>query len=397
MITPRFIPSISLSAAVYRSIKVLGRYSTYYPPSYIEQIKKYFGKKYVVLFPQARIALFAIMKTLFDEDSEIIISAYNVPAVIDYLKPSGVILRYVDVEENGFNIDISNIVNAVNKNTKAVLISHMYGQAVDFSELISLCRDKGILIIEDAAQAFGSKIESKNEKLCGRLCGTCGDIGIFSTGIMKKFTTIIGGFVVTDRSELYHDIQKFKNNHCSPSMSRLPIVRDLAENLKIVISSNRYIFNIIFFFFKEYIRNINFDVKKDRAGINPETFSQDFLENYHSCLGIKSFEKFEIIKNIYSQNAVFFEKLMNDPGNEINTDYFNYLHYPVLVNNRKELIKKLNKIGCDAGPGKFCNYGGTECINSEKAVNNHINIPLHPGISHKMFKSIAAIIKIHRI
>lgn len=81
-----------------------------------------------------------------------------------------------------------------NKMPKAVIIVDLYGQSADYDQLLPICEEYGVPVIEDAAEALGATYK-------GRKCGTFGHIGIFSFNGNKIITTSGGGMVVSNDEE----------------------------------------------------------------------------------------------------------------------------------------------------------------------------------------------------
>jgi perosamine synthetase len=80
--------------------------------------------------------------------------------------------------------------------TKAVIVVDLYGGMPDWDSIRALATDRGIAVIEDAAQAIGSEYR-------GKKAGSFGDTGVFSFHGSKTLTTGEGGMLVTDREDLY--------------------------------------------------------------------------------------------------------------------------------------------------------------------------------------------------
>jgi dTDP-4-amino-4,6-dideoxygalactose transaminase len=77
-----------------------------------------------------------------------------------------------------------------NRLPRAVVVVDLYGQCADYDEIVPLCHELGIAVVEDAAEALGSTYK-------GRPAGTLGDIGVFSFNGNKIVTTSGGGMLVT--------------------------------------------------------------------------------------------------------------------------------------------------------------------------------------------------------
>ena len=100
-----------------------------------------------------------------------------------------------DVEPNRPLIDVQQVKELISGKTKAVIPVHMNGRASDIPELKEICDAAGIFVIEDAAQAFGSRVMDQ-------FIGTQGAIGCFSLSVAKIFSSGQGGFAVTNSDEL---------------------------------------------------------------------------------------------------------------------------------------------------------------------------------------------------
>jgi len=98
---------------------------------------------------------------------------------------------FADVDEKTFNIDAGSIKSKITRKTKAVMVVHLYGQACDMKPIKELCSDKGLLLIEDAAQAHGAEYKS-------RKAGSFGDLSTFSFYATKNMTCGEGGIILTD-------------------------------------------------------------------------------------------------------------------------------------------------------------------------------------------------------
>jgi len=80
---------------------------------------------------------------------------------------------FVDIERHSYNLDPELVEGAITSRTKAVLPVHLYGHAADLSTLRKICQRRGLVLIEDAAQAHGAKH-------VGKVVGSIGDAACFS-------------------------------------------------------------------------------------------------------------------------------------------------------------------------------------------------------------------------
>ncbi len=94
----------------------------------------------------------------------------------------------VDVKKNTFCMDENKIENAITKKTKAIIVVHLYGHPAEMSKILKICKKRKIIIIEDCAEALGSKYKNKH-------VGSFGDAATFSFFGNKTITTGEGGIV----------------------------------------------------------------------------------------------------------------------------------------------------------------------------------------------------------
>src|SRR5207244_11157025 len=97
------------------------------------------------------------------------------------------------------------VARVIAPQTKAVVAMHTYGNMCDVDSLTTLLNGRGIALIEDAAEAFGSSSR-------GRLAGACGTLGTYSFHATKTITTGEGGMVVTDDENLFERMQLYRSH-----------------------------------------------------------------------------------------------------------------------------------------------------------------------------------------
>ena len=103
-------------------------------------------------------------------------------------------------------VDAKTIDKALTKKTVAVIVVHLYGYVCDMPEIVELCRKKGLLLIEDAAQAIGATIDD-------RRAGSFGDLAIFSFHSHKNLTTLgEGGMLYVRDPKLRSIIPALRHN-----------------------------------------------------------------------------------------------------------------------------------------------------------------------------------------
>ena len=136
---------------------------------------------------------------------EIIVPGFGYLAAANIAKSMGLKVVFADVDPNTFCVSFNTINKVLTKKTKAIVAVHTYGNVCEMNQIVSLSKRKGIYLIEDAAEAFGSKYD-------GKYAGTIGDIGIFSFQATKTITTGEGGAICVKNKNFYKKLILFRSH-----------------------------------------------------------------------------------------------------------------------------------------------------------------------------------------
>ncbi|MGN7175941.1 transcriptional regulator [Paenibacillus sp. FSL R5-0490] len=127
---------------------------------------------------------------------EVITTAFTFFATGGAIARAGATPVYVDIDPVTFNIDPSKIEAAITEKTKAIIPVHLYGQMADMESIAKIAEKHNLAIVEDAAQAIGSK---HNGKSVGEL-GTAATYSFFPTKNLGAYGD--GGMIVTDNDDV---------------------------------------------------------------------------------------------------------------------------------------------------------------------------------------------------
>jgi perosamine synthetase len=171
---------------------------------------KYLGVKYAVATSSCTGASHLALAALgIGPGDEVIIADTNWLAVIAPIYYVGAKPVVLDIDEITWCLNTSLIENRISERTKAIIITHLYGNVGNLNDLIKISKKYDIYLIEDAAEAIGS--EYNNKKV-----GTFGDFGVFSFHGSKTLTTGEGGMIVSDNEELITKIRMLNNHGRTP-------------------------------------------------------------------------------------------------------------------------------------------------------------------------------------
>lgn len=189
----------------------------------IEQLKVHFGVKHAMLFNSGRAALTITLRALALRDSrtDVIVPGYTCFSVPSAIKLAGLKVVPVEIEPDTMEYEMASLERAITSSTLAILLIYPFNLTAHFQRVFDLARKHKVYLVEDAAQAMGLQID-------GALAGTAGDVGIYSLSKGKPITSVRGGIVVTNNTQIGQSIKSL-----SKTLSRA----SLFESLKIVIES----------------------------------------------------------------------------------------------------------------------------------------------------------------
>ncbi|MDR2361876.1 MAG: DegT/DnrJ/EryC1/StrS family aminotransferase [Prevotellaceae bacterium] len=134
---------------------------------------------------------------------EVILPPFTFVASFESILATGAVPVMADIDDT-LCLDPQAVRRAITPRTKVVMPVHMCGAMAQVDELLDICRQHGLFLLEDACQAFGASFQ-------GKMLGSIGDAGCYSFDFNKIITCGEGGAVVTNdhtllqRADQYHD------------------------------------------------------------------------------------------------------------------------------------------------------------------------------------------------
>lgn len=169
-----------------------------------KQFAAYVGSQYCVMVNSGSSANLLMVATLrFRQKNpllagdEIIVPAVSWSTTYHPLQQYGLKLKFVDIDHNTLNYDISALRGSVTDSTRAIMVVNLLGNPNNFDEIFNIIGNRNIIIIEDNCESLGACFK-------GRQAGTFGVMGSYSAFFSHHISTMEGGMVVTDDEELYH-------------------------------------------------------------------------------------------------------------------------------------------------------------------------------------------------
>ena len=169
------------------------------------------GTKYGLSCCNGTIALhLALLALDVGPEDEVIVPTLTFVATANAVTYCGAKPVFVDSEPETWNIDPSKIEEKITKNTKCIIVVHLYGHPADMDPILEIADKHGLFVIEDAAEAHGAEYK-------GQRVGSMGDIGTFSFYGNKIITTGEGGMIVTNNDKLANKIRLLKGQGMDPN------------------------------------------------------------------------------------------------------------------------------------------------------------------------------------
>ncbi len=168
------------------------------------EFAKHFGSRYPAMVNSgssanliATAALFFKRERPLQRGDEAIVPALSWATTYHPLQQYGLKLRFVDIELDTLNMDVSQLERALTPRTQLVVAVSILGNPCALDVMRKFANQHGLYLLEDNCESMGAE-------LGGRPTGTFGDIGTFSLFYSHHISTIEGGVAVTDDEELYH-------------------------------------------------------------------------------------------------------------------------------------------------------------------------------------------------
>ena len=155
------------------------------------------GSTYALAMNSGTSALFTAFLCLgLKSGDKVAAPSYTFPATIMPLVSMGVKIVFIDSEEDSPRMDIEDLKNKIDTSFSCIIVAHIDGIPTDMLEIMKIATANKCYVIEDCAQALGSKIDNHS-------VGIFGDVGIFSFQQKKLIAAGEGGMLVTSDKKLY--------------------------------------------------------------------------------------------------------------------------------------------------------------------------------------------------
>ncbi len=188
------------------------------------ELKAHYGVRAAFLVSSGKAALTVILNALSASSARrrVIIPAYTCFSVPSAIVKAGLEVVLCDVDPNTLDFKFAELEGLLDEHVLCVVSTHLFGRPADIGRVKQLCEGRGILVVEDAAQAMGGRAG-------GRPIGTIGDVGFFSLGRGKNMTCGTGGIILTSSASIANGIEAAYGT--LPEAPRIEVFRNWLELL----------------------------------------------------------------------------------------------------------------------------------------------------------------------
>ena len=328
--------------------------------SFEKEFAEYLGVEHAVAVTNGTIALDVALKALkVGHGDEVITSAFSFIASGNCILFQNAKPVFVDIDPRTFNIDPSDVAEKITSKTKAIIPIHMFGQPANMDALKEIAKDKGITLVEDAAQAHGAEYK-------GQKAGSIGDIACFSLYATKNMTAGEGGIITTNNQKLA-DAARLLINH--------------GQSQKYQHDTLGYNYRMT-----EFCAAIGSVQLKKLDGFNEKRRENaQFLSNgIHKFTGLTVPYVDKDVKHVFHQYVVIVEENYRIERDELADRLAEKgvgvaVHYPIPI-YRQHLYKELG-------------YGDKLCPNTEEACRRVLSLPVHPLVDEQDIKYVVDALK----
>jgi CDP-6-deoxy-D-xylo-4-hexulose-3-dehydrase len=260
-----------------------------------------------------------------------------------------------ECDMDNLGLDINHLKEIIkNENPSAIILVHVLGFPNHMDEIMELCKENNIMLIEDTCESIGSEYN-------GNKLGTLGDLSTFSFYFGHHMSTIEGGMVSTNDEELYHILLSIRSHGWDRD---LPKEKQEFLRKKYNVDSFRSLYTFYY------------------PGFNLRA------TDLQAFIGLNQLEKLStIVENRYKNYLRYKNEIKNDYWNVSppENSYVSNFSFPIITKNIKSLTKALmdNNIECrplicgsiNEHPFWYERYGKQELPNSKMVHEYGIYIP----------------------
>jgi dTDP-4-amino-4,6-dideoxygalactose transaminase len=347
-----------------------------------QSLAKYIGVRNLVLTPSGRWGLKWVLSAIAKirgHSGRVVVPAFNCRVVGDAIRESGNYIDAYDFSSPAGEVRWEKVMAQLKRGEPpiALIVSHFFGVPVDFIEVISVCRELGVYVIEDCAHALGGGIQ-------GASAGSLGDASVFSFNYDKPISLGWGGalaIVNENLLDVWDDI-----DYLIPTAEyELSALKWFAES----IMRRRELIGIKTSFLKRLLRRLGVSGSAEFAMPNLA------VGPVRACLGLRLLEQYDKILQIRNSNA---QKIRDSSSGYLSwyvgeTVQPAWLKQKVRIsarNTTKVVCEDLQKRGYRVGNWNWpvLINGKNQHPNARETAEYWIDVPIHQNMEEREIEEV---------
>lgn len=339
--------------------------------------KKYVNAKEAIAISSGRSALNLILNSCsVAKGSEVLLSAYNFVGVPEALIQDGYSPVFIDADANTYQMDITDLESKITPKTRAIIVTHLFGQLTDIEAVKSIAKKHNFLVIEDAAQALGSSYKDQH-------AGTVSEIGFFSFTGSKPLNTSYGGMIVTNDPEMGARIREALNKYTETSSSKAFFCR--LKTYLHALAINKTFYSFIVYPITIFFSKLKIDIFECYKGLD-KSLTHHTINKLNYLQGFIGSNQIDQIISLIEERRELGKKLISklDPSISMQHTLYSsrpcYFMIPLKTKNKPKAYKELLALGIDSNLSyaQDCSFLTNSENRSSKKLENKIltiNLP----------------------
>lgn len=349
--------------------------------------------RHALCIAKARVGIFVTLRALIEPGQKVVLSPYTISDVVNMVLCAGGVPVFADLEPDTCNVDAAELERLVDGETGAVLITHLHGLACDMERIPALCRERGVALVEDAAQAFGARF-------AGRAVGTFGAAGVYSYGAYKNVNSFFGGMVVSNDGELMARLRAVVDGFPPQeipyylSKVREALTTDLAT-LPPVFKALTY--RIFRYGFLNDVGLLNSQVSVDDDPRSKSELPESYLRRLTSMQARIVMAQLPSVDDSIRARVAYAERyhagLSGVDGIGLpplrKDGSHTYTYFPIQVDDRQSVLRHMMRERCDVAAQHLKNCADLECFsrfarecpNARRTARSVVLLPTYPRYS----------------
>lgn len=372
-----------------------------------EEFARFIGVRYALGVSSGRAALYLALSSLgLKEGDEVMMPSYTFHVVPQVVRACGLKPLFLDVHPDTCNLDISRIPSQLTPRTRALMVTHMFGQPCDMNGVLKIVKERGLKLIEDSAHACGAEYQ-------GKKVGSFGDFSIFSFGVGKNMPCFGGGMLVTDNPELWHRVQGRIGDSSDPRAAPPKgLWGELWSTSFTYFATRPRVFTYLIYPILRLLDLFGSSRLDGEAGtevVTPEAIASHYqsrMSNLQAAVGLGQLARLEGVNRQVRENAAFLRRELSGVNGikspvVIDGVVPTFLYYRVQVEDRQCFRRRLLRYGVDTTPDDMSACSAmplfadlrASCPIAERLPDRMVEIPNNANLKAKDLLYIARCIR----